>query len=243
MVSLPNMNTDPTLEAMHRAAEARKAEEPQRDYLGASMIGDPCERKVWYTFNGYPRKPIEAKGVYAIEDGYRSEDLVAARLRMVEGIELWTHDENGKQFGFMSEDGKRGGHIDGVILGLLQAPQTPHLWENKAVNEKKFNDLKKLIDSVGEKNALEQWDEIYFVQAQIYMHEFKLDRHYLTVCTPGARDITSCRTEYQPKKYTAIDAKTKRVMNAKTPPVRISEDRAFFRCKWCDFQEVCHAKK
>lgn len=248
MAILPNLATDPTLDAMKAAMEAAFETRPSRNYIGASAIGKPCERDIWYTYNGRPRKLIKALGVAAIEDGFRSEDVVAARLRMVEGVELWTVDEEGKQFGYEKCEGKAGGHIDGVIKGLLQAPKTTSIWENKAVNETKFNKLKKCIEDRGEKDALEAWDEIYFVQAQEYMGESKnflgmhIDRHYLTVCTPGARDIISCRTEFQPVRYKQIQAKLTRIINAKTAPVRISELPSFYLCKFCDHINECHGE-
>lgn len=246
MTALPNFTLDPTLEAMHKAVEALKAKEPPRNYLGASIVGDPCDRKIWYGYNHYPRKPIEYKGCYAIEDGHRSEDLIASRLRLVPGVEVHTHDENGDQYGFLI-DKIIGGHIDGVITGLLQAPTNPHLWENKAVNETKFGKIKKLVDEFGEKNALQKWDIVYYAQAQMYMGrspEFlgrQFDRHYTTICTPGGRDVTSCRTEFQPLVYEALLVKGMRIAKTKTAPVRISDDPAYFHCKFCEFRDTCHA--
>lgn len=242
MATLPNMDEDPTLKAMFEAIEAIEAQKPRRGYLGASSIGDDCERKLWYQFNGYPREPMKYKGTLATEDGHRCEDLMAAALRLVPGIELWTVDDAGAQFGFEKYEGKYQGHYDGVILGLLQAPKTPHVWEHKACNEKKYDKLKKCIEDYGEKNALEQWDEIYFGQAQTYMGELSLTRHYLTVSTPGFRDVISCRTEFDPVRYDGYDRKAQRIITAKTPPARISEMKTFFKCKWCDYAEICHAK-
>jgi hypothetical protein len=231
MVALPDMDLDPTLEAMHKAVEARAALEPKRKYLGASVVGQECERNVWYTYNGYPSAPIPAKGLYAIEDGHRTEDLIAERLRLVPGIKLWTVQDNGEQFGFSKFEDKMKGHIDGVIEGLLQSPKTPHIWEHKAVNERKFNELTKLKEKFGEKNALREWDYVYYVQGQIYMGEFDLTRHYLTVSTPGGRDIISCRTEFDRTAYASIMAKAQRIIAAKEPPARISERKEHFKCK------------
>jgi hypothetical protein len=126
---------DLTLLAMHKAVEQREAAKPPRTYLGASSIGDSCDRKLWYGLQGTPREPIKWQGLYAIEDGHRTEDLVAERLRLVPGIELWTHKLDGSQFSFEDFGGRFKGHIDGVIRGLLQAPKVLHIWENKVVYE------------------------------------------------------------------------------------------------------------
>ncbi len=239
MGNLDDIYIDPTLEAMHRAVERAEAGKPPRTYLGASSIGHPCERSLWYGLNGAKAKPMSASGIYATSDGHRVEDVIADRLRMVEGVELWTVDEHGKQFGF--SDGNFSGHCDGVILGLIQAPKTPHVWEHKAVNEKKFTEFGKLRLKHGEKNTLREWDWQYFVQAQIYMHYFGLTRHYITVSTPGGRQITSARTEYNKDIAEAHVAKAHRILSLKEPPARAWDNPSYYRCQWCRFHEVCYA--
>lgn len=233
-------SADPTIAAMHTAIEQREAATPPRAYLGASGIGDSCERKLWYGVQGYKREPIKWQGLYAIEDGHRTEDLIAARLRMVPGVELWTHRPDGSQYGFSDFGGRFRGHIDGVIKGLIQSPKTPHIWENKAVNEKKFSLLSRCIAEKGEKNALKKWDAIYYAQAVVYMHYFNLTRHYLTVTTPGGRNIISCRTEENKEYAQALRSKAERILEAQEPPARVSENPSWFECKWCNFYEVCH---
>ena len=240
MAVLPEIFRDPTLAEVDRVAEERAAAEPRREYLGASGLGDKCERKVWYQFNGYPSAPRRASLIYAAEDGHRSEAVMAGRLRMVPGIELWTADESGKQFGFTDYDRKFGGHIDGVIKGLRQAPTTPHIWENKAVNEKRLAEFKKARDAHGEKATLVNFDFKWFTQAQLYMGYFDLTRHYLTACAAGARGAVSCRTEFDPAFFQATRAKAKRIIDATEPPTRIASDASFYYCKWCEFREACH---
>jgi hypothetical protein len=241
MVKLPERN-DPTLEAMYEAMQARAQQEKERDYLGASLIGNPCARQIWYSYNGYDREPFEALTLMRFEDGHRTEDLTAEGLRMVAGIELWTHDEYGNQFGFSYLNGKFKGHCDGVILGLKQAPKTPHVWECKACEDKKFNEFVKAKQKHGEKNALREWNENYYAQAQLYMHFLQLDRHYLTVARAGGRGYDSCRTEYNAGEAARYIDRADKIINATEPPQKINENADFYICNWCDFKEVCHEK-
>lgn len=238
--NLESVYADPTLDAMHRAVEQREAAIPPRKYLGASGLGDPCERKVWYQMTGAPAAPIAYSGLYAIAEGHRTEDLVAERLRMVPGVQLWTVDESGNQFGFSDYDGRFKGHIDGVITGLLQAPKTPHIWENKSTNPVKFKKFQDCVDKHGEKQALQNWDYTYYVQAQLYMGYFDLTRHYLTVTTPGGREIASCRTEFIPAFFQGQRDKAKRILDAKEPPARVMDNESYWLCKWCRFREHCY---
>jgi hypothetical protein len=158
-------------------------------------------------------------------------------MRSVPGIQLWTHKEDGTQYGF--DYGFLKGHYDGIILGILQAPATPHIFEVKCCNEKKFNELQKLAFEFGEKKALEKWDKTYYAQAVLYMYAEKLTRHYLVCATPGGRDMFSVRTEANPTFAEALIEKAKRIETAKEPPER-QWKKDFYMCKFCRYRGICH---
>lgn len=231
---------DPTLIEMQRQIEIRaQASNKKRDYIGASAIGDECVRKVWYDYNGYPKKPFAADTLMKFEDGHRTEELTAQRLRLVPNLQLIT-EKDGQQMGFSHFGGKFKGHVDGLILGLLQAPKTWHVWEHKACADKRYNDFTKAKDIYGEKQTLKNWDTKYYIQAQLYMHFFNLDRHYLTVSGAGGRGYQSCRTEYVREVALQYIDRAENILNAKSEPRRISDKPDFYLCRWCDFKDVCH---
>jgi len=240
MVKLNFEIDDPTLLAMYEAIENKQKDEKQREYLGASSIGHDCARAVYYGYHNYPRKPFKARTLMMFDDGHRTEDLTAERLRMIEGIKLHTHKPDGYQYGFSDLDGKFRGHCDGVIEGLLQSPSNPHVWEHKSCEHKKYNEFIKCLAAYGEKDALENWSMIYYVQAQLYMHYFGLTRHYLTVSLGGGRDYKSCRTEYKKEVALYYIDRAKKIIEAKSEPLRLSENKDFWKCKFCDYREICH---
>jgi hypothetical protein len=223
MTKLPEQ-TDPTLEAVKAALMAKPLQ--NRNYVGASSIGDECARKLWYSLH---REPQPSEHITAIEDGHASEAIMRERLQMVEGIEIWDNID--------FEDGDFKGHLDGVIIGLLQAPKTPHVWEHKCTKNAK--DFVKAKEKYGEKNALEKWDYTYFVQAQVYMHYMDLTRHYLTVCSPGSRETYSCRTEYQKEIALKYVDRAHKILEMTTEPERGYRSPDFYKCRWCDFREEC----
>jgi hypothetical protein len=243
MVALPDMGIDPTLAAIDSAMEAEAAKEPRRTYLGASSIGSPCERSVWYSIQpDVPRKAFDAATLRRFADGHAVEAQMIERLRKVPGIQLWAIDETtGGQIGFSDFDGRFRGHADGVIKGIYQAPSTPHVFECKAVNPKKFEEFRKLKASLPEKKVLAAWDHTYWVQAVLYMDYLDLTRHYLVVSTSGGRDYLSCRSDAKPEMAAALRLKAKRILEATSPPSRISERSEFYLCKWCRFRVTCHA--
>lgn len=240
MAKIPSL-TDPTLDAADRALETRENGRPPRPYLGMSGLGRECRRQIWYEFRWSASVWFDAAALKRFADGHRVEDVQAERLRMVPGLTLWTvRPEDGRQFGCEDLGGHLKGHVDGVVLGLIQAPKTPHVWEHKSVAPKKFEALKKLVDQVGEKNALREWDVVYHAQAQLYMHYFDLDRHYLTCTTPGGREATSVRTERDVTEAIRLIEKARAIVFADHPPARISEDASFYQCRWCAFAGLCH---
>jgi len=243
MAKLNVVEYDRTLAEVDKALEQKKNSESPRHYLGMSQIGEECMRKLFYSFRNAEERSWEAQGVRNIEDGHLQEDVMAERLRMVPGIELITHDpENeNEQIGFSLLLDHFRGHCDGAILGIVESPGTWHCWEHKSVGETSFNQLKKIREEKGEKNALREWNIIYYAQAQIYMHEMRLTRHFLTVSLPGGRDYISIRTEYNRKEAEAIIEKAKSIIfDNWILPERISDKREFYKCKWCEYQEICH---
>lgn len=235
MVQIPQRATTDLIKIAIENNQSRKS----RNYIGASSIGDECSRKIWYAYNGYPKKPMGWKVLCAIEDGYTTEALMVKRYRMLDGIELHADDGTG-QYGFnYKNEGWFRGHYDGVIKGLIEAPNTWHIWECKAKDEKYFKELKKCIETFGEKEALKNWNYIYYCQAILYMHMENLTRHCMVVALAGGRDFIQIRTEENPKLAKALIAKAARIKDAKDPPERAFSEQ-YYKCQWCEFKEVCH---
>jgi len=237
------LDNDMTLRAVgDKIVEQSKGR--KRNYLGMSEIGNDCWRMLWYRFRNVLEEHLRLQSILAIEDGFKQEDIMAERLRLIDTIQLDTiNPDTGNQFEFKLLGGHFCGHCDGKIKGIFESPKTEHIWENKAVNEKKFKELGKLISEIGEKQALCEWDEVYYAQAIIYMECANLVRHYLTVQTPGGRDWTSCRTEANKKIALSIIAKAETIITADKPPVRLNENRSFYKCNWCMMKEICFDQK
>lgn len=239
MVALPEV-ADPTLAAIDRALEAKNAGRFSY-YLGFSAIGKPCSRDLWYGFRWTVKSHFDAKSIKRFDDGNHGENVMAARLRLVPGIELHTIDpETGKQFGFMDHGGHYRGRCDGVVFGLLQAPRNWHVWEHKQTDDKNVTALARAKIKLGEKSALFDWSETYWAQAQEYMARTGFDRHYMTVSSAGARTTISVRTEANPEEAERITAKAGQIINAPKPPSKISDDPSWWQCNFCDHKGLCH---
>jgi len=232
--------TDPTLAACDAALEAKAAQEKPRAYLGMSSIGESCARKTWYRFRFAMREKFDVATLKRFADGHRTEELVIERLRLLDGITLVSHNKDGSQIGYKDHDGHFSGHLDGDILGILQAPKTKHVLEVKCCSEKKFNELKKAVAELGEKQALKKWNPVYYTQAQCYLAYHNCTRHYLVVATPGGRDWMGVRTEYDAAHAIQAVAKAKHIIQSSEPLDKISNDPSYFECRYCSFSPVCH---
>ena len=237
MAKLPEV-FDPTLLAIAAYVEAMQ-EQRSRGYLGASAIGDVCDRKLWMSFRWVKRGFIEAPGLFRINDGHRGEQVVADLLRGVPGINLSTEKEPGVQHSFEALGGHFRGNCDGLLTGLLQDPETLYVWECKIINEAKFKKLQKLVE-YNQSTALLKWDPVYYAQAQIYMHFFEAPKHYLTAGSPGVRDLTSVVTEYNKGDAEKFIERAKRIIFSPRPFLKISNDAAWHECKYCTFSSICH---
>lgn len=236
MAKLPP-DTCPTLVAADAALEASQPVRRARR-IGMGEIGGPCERAIWYSFRWATEQKFTAKTLKIFDGGHKSEALTASRIRLVAGIELWTIDpDTGKQYAVTDPTGHMAGRIDGVVLGLLQAPKTPHVWDHKC--SEKMSDLEKMITKVSEKRSLQAWSETYYGQAQCYMHYLQLTRHWLTCSKPGDREWIAVRTEYDMTAAVRYEARAKRVVEAQEPPMRIATKSDYYICKMCDHRSVC----
>src|SRR5574337_307878 len=131
MVALPKTITSPTVAAIYAGYEKREAAEPRRGHLGASVIGRPCERQLWYAFRWAYQEQFKGRMLRLFQRGHREEDWFAADLRST-GAQVHSVDpRTGQQFRFSAVGGHVGGSMDGCALGLIEAPKTWHVVEYK----------------------------------------------------------------------------------------------------------------
>ena len=154
------------------ALEIERAGQPQRDYLGASVLGDPCDRRLAYQYAGVDAQVV-GRSLRIFEAGHALEALMSRWLRLA-GFDLHDVDPNtGRQLEFSVGDDRVRGHVDAVITsGPNIGPTYPLLWEAKSLNSAGWTDLTN--------RGLRESKPGYFAQVQIYLSEFKLGACLLT---------------------------------------------------------------
>lgn len=176
------------------------------------------------------------------ETGNLAESRMVANLSAV-GVEVLPFDlKTGRQFRMEMFGGHFGGSLDGILIGLMEAPKTWHNLEMKTHNDKSF---KSLI-----KDGVEKAKHEHFIQMNTYMgmsHEQPpgspvpvLTRSYYLAVNKNTDELYGERINYDGGVYLGIKEKARRIIFGTVPPPRISDKKEFFGCKFCDYKELCH---
>ena len=225
-------------DAVDIAIVAGEKKRTRRKYIGASSIGDECQRKIQYRYLNYPVDPdkeFTARTLRIFQFGHEIEDYAAKWLRDAK-FDLRTEDTDGKQFGFSIADDQIKGHIDGVICDGSVSMNYPFLWENKSANDRKFKEFVK----VGVAKA----NKVYATQIALYQAYMDLEENpcLFTVVNKNTSEIYYELVPFD--KHLAQSASDKAVnilaaiKSGETLP-RIAQSKDFFLCRFCDFQNTC----
>lgn len=238
MVKLPELRNKTALAIFAR--HVKDNDDWRRPHLGASMIGSECHRYLWYAFRWANKPDFEGRMLRLFERGHREEAWIVEELVAI-GMRVETVDrtqpidaETGThpQYRFKEHGGHFAGSVDGALLGVIEAPKTWHLLEVKTSNDKRFIVL--------QKEGVEKSNPRHHDQMQIYMHELKLKRA-LYICVNKNNDhIYTERIKYDKDTALAILAKAGTIISAPEPLTKLSEDPAFWSCKFCDSRPHCH---
>ena len=220
-----------TAAAIYALHEAREASEPARAYLGASVLGDPCARRLWLGFRWVAREQFDGRMLRLFVTGHREEARVLDELRRI-GVEVWDRQPDGRQFGVQALGGHLRGHLDAVVRGLPEAPRTAHVFDVKTISSKKFAELQKL----GFAKAYPR----YHAQGTIYMGLMDLDRAAFLFVIKDTDQVHLERFEFDHGEFDRLMARAERIIFAAEPPEGLSRDPAWWECKFCHFHAHCH---
>jgi hypothetical protein len=220
--------------AIERAAAA-VAELP-RPYLGASILGHDCARKVQFDWWGKPELPARVRMIF--DRGHFFEER-ARQLLVAAGFKFAPPEA----YAFSAVGGALRGHADGI---LIHGPDLsgayviyPLVWEHKAVNAKNF----RAIERDGLVRAFPQ----YAAQTAIY-------QAYLEVTNPALFTVTNADTCEQLHLFVPFDAERAQFWSDRAANIiaatragellpRAYDDPEDWRCRICPHKERCWGVK
>jgi hypothetical protein len=229
-----NLSIEPINGAINDAIEraAATAAELPRPYLGASIIGHDCARRIQYD---WWCKPVLAARTREIFDrGHYFEErtrrhLVAAGFKFAPPEAL----------AFTAAGGALRGHADGIIIHGPNLPGAyviyPLIWEHKALNAKGWREV--------ERDGLEKKYLHYLAQVSLY-------QAYLDITTPALFTVTNADTCEWLHFFVPFNAERAQHWSDRAVNIieatragellpRAYDDPADWRCRVCPHTERC----
>lgn len=213
------------------AAYERDADRGHRPHLGASVIGHECARYLWLSFRWTGVEKMSGRVLRLLETGQQQEARLVADLRRI-GITVSDRMEDGGQWRVAAHGGHFAGSMDAAGVGFPEAPRTWHVIEFKTSNAKAFKEL--------QKDGVRKVKPMHFAQMQVYMHLTGMERAAYLVVNKDTDDLYFERIEHDESEAQRLLKRAESVIFAAEPPSKISEDPAWWACKFCPFHEICH---
>src|SRR5262245_25734872 len=218
---------------VEEASTCKHADDQPRGYLGASLIGDECLRKIQFEWMVSSMTfPARVRSIFARGHFFEAE----SRQVLIDAGFVFAPPE---ALGFIAVDGLIAGHGDGIIIsapavaGLYLA--TPALWEHKGLNAKNYRAV--------ERDGLAKVFPRYAAQVALY-------QNFLNVTNPALVTITCVDT--CERLYFTVPFDARRAQEASDRAVQVIEatrvgellprlDQSCedFRCKICSHRERC----
>lgn len=233
------MSKHPLVARIYAAYEAAEAAEAPRAYLGASSIGEECERKLWYRFRGLERAEFPGRILRMFQHGHMEEARVVANLRAT-GLAVYHAGE--KQARLSAFSGLFAGHPDGVVFEDEFGEGDGVLLEVKTANKRRWEEL--------QKKGVQKARPLHYAQMQAYMGMLQASDEYpsaftalyVCVCKNDERMYAE-EVEFIPQVFEDIGQRARRILEAEEPPERVAaspSDTAGNRnCTYCDSCRVC----
>jgi hypothetical protein len=194
-----------------------------RAYIGASSIGNPCERAIWYGLNKPESKEIDPKLTLTFNIGKSLESLLIELLKRKELI--------GSPYTFICKDyPKFQGNADATLLDRNY--NILALIEIKTAKDSSFNTFKK--------KGVFLWMPEYYDQIQSYLGMSEIQSCFLLVINKDSSELHEEVIHFDSERYKFLVAKAKRIGETFIEPAKINESASYFKCKMCFYRKICH---
>jgi hypothetical protein len=217
--------------ALNALIDASVVAETTRGYLGASVVGHECLRRIQFDWMCDPEHPARLRDIFRRGHYFEQrtgEHFIRAGFKFAPGDRLR----------FAALEGMLSGHADGVFIDgpKIRDIAYPCLWEHKAINAKGWRAL--------DRDGLEKAYPQYAAQISLYQHFLGVEENPAIF---SAVNADSCERLHLLIPYDAGRARAT-IMRAETVIAatragelmpRFTADRNNWRCRLCGHRERC----
>jgi len=201
--------------------------EKARQYIGASIIGSPCDAMIAYNLRGFPNEEPDARLKRIFNMGHMLEDVVVKDLKERGDVRVWEVDGlTGKQHTYEAWGGHVVCHLDGHVE--LDDGEVRVL-EIKSMNDASFTKFKK--------QGMKFSHPRYFGQVQMMMGMSKIPSCLFIAINKNNSEYHAEIVDYDEFEFAHIKERIERVVTNEAE--KIATDETDWRCRGCFKRGVC----
>lgn len=242
--------TAPALDAAQRASIAQRISQAIDDYcqrsyddghrahLGASEIGHPCSRYLWYKFRWCAKETFSGRMLRLFNRGHREEERFIEWLRGI-GFTVEQHTEEGHQFRIAGVGGHYGGSLDGRASVPTWLAEVFSALPPRVLLEFKTSGTGSAFTKVkleGVKIAKPR----HYMQMCAYGRHYQLSHALYFIINKNDDDLHCEVVELDWSLGEQLEIKAAQIITASAPPPRLSENPSYFECAYCPMKGLCH---
>lgn len=201
-----------------------------RSHLGASEIGDICSKRLWLKFRWAKQEAFSGRMLRLFNRGHKEELRYVEWLQGI-GFDVAVVDpDTNKQFRIYAVQGHFGGSSD----GRTSVPYLPvkFLCEFKTYNKRRFEELKKNKSVITTKpQHFDQMNMYGSKQGYLYALYFAINK--------DDDEIHVEVVQLDWNRGADLERKAGAIIYSEVPPPRVSNNPAYWECKYCYLSQIC----
>lgn len=222
------MKSGGTPEKIEAYYEGRKESEP-RSYIGASVIGDPCDAALQYSLRGFDQKKPSPRLQRVFDLGHLIEKIVVRDLRNA-GEQIFEFDAlTGKQFHYS----EFGGHVACNLDLQFFRDEEVLVGEVKSMNDDQWNKFKR--DGIHSSHP-KYWD-----QMQMCMGMSGIRKAIMIAYNKNTSEYWDEIVEFSEIAWDAMTMRINLLLGGARQ--RVAKEETDWRCRGCWRNDICWQKR
>ena len=207
-----------------------------RKHLGASLVGDECSRKTWYSFHWMVAPNPSGRMQRLFQRGHLEERRFIEYLKAI-GFEVWDRDtDTGKQFRVARVSGHFGGSLDSILRPPARfALPDGVLFLGEYKTKGTGSGFEKL-----KRDGIMLTNQQHYDQMCTYGYNYNYQYAMYFSVNKNDDDLHIEIVPLSVKRAQEIEAKATFIIQSEKPPPRIAMSETHWKCKSCEFVGVCH---